>query len=179
MKKLKQKTCKACKSKFTPTQFAQCVCDWKCSLEWEKMKKAKKEAKAHTKARQEFRLGDKSLQKKLAQAIVNKWIRLRDDDKPCISCGRHHEGQWHAGHYLSVGSHPHLRYNTRNIHKQCAPCNNYLSGNVLEFRKGLVKRYGSEFVDRLESYQSHRKFTIDEVIAIGSYYKRMIKEVEK
>jgi hypothetical protein len=173
----KQKTCRSCKDKFTPTQFAQVVCGWKCAIEYDKQKKSKKEKKEHAKGKKAFRLSDKPLQKKLTQALVNKYIRLRDDDRTCISCLKY-TGQMQAGHYLSVGSHPNLRFAARNIHKQCATCNNHLSGNLIEFRKGLVKRYGVAFVESLEADQTPRKFSNDEVILIGRYYKSIIKEME-
>jgi hypothetical protein len=176
----KQKTCKllTCKKRFTPTQFAQVVCDWQCSIAYDKQKKAKKEKKEHVTAKKSFNLSDKPLQKKLSQALVNKFVRtIRDASEPCISCGRY-TGQMHAGHYLSIGSHPHLRFNTRNIAKQCSTCNNHLSGNLIEFRKGLVARHSVEFVESLEADQTPRKFSNDEVILIGKYYKGMIKEME-
>ena len=60
----------------------------------EQRRKAK-ERKAKLKSRSEWL--------KEAQAVFNKFIRLRDKDQPCISCGRYHQGQYHAGHYRSVG----------------------------------------------------------------------------
>jgi hypothetical protein len=175
---VKQKTCRSCKEKFTPTQFAQVVCDWQCSIAYDKQKKAKKEKREHVTAKKSFNLSDKPLQKKLTQALVNKFVRLRDAGKPCISCGRHHEGQYHAGHLFSVGSSEHLRFNTRNIHLQCAPCNNHLSGNVLNYRLGLIERYGEQFMIDLEADKTPRKFSNDDVILIGKYYKGIIKEME-
>ena len=60
-----------------------------------------------------------------AQAAVNKYIRLRDRDKPCISCGNNREHKmglsghrYDAGHYRSRGAAGHLRFNLLNIHKQ-------------------------------------------------------------
>jgi hypothetical protein len=176
---MKQKTCKllTCKKKFTPTQFAQVVCGWQCSIGYDKQKKAKKAAKEHTVAKKEFRLSDKSLQKKLTQALVNKFVRLRDASEPCISCGTY-TGQMQAGHYRSVGSHPHLRYNTRNIFKQCARCNSELSANLIEFRISLVRKFGTDYVESLEADQTPRQFNNEQVILIGQYYKGMIKEME-
>ena len=77
---------------------------------------------------------------KEAQQAFNAWIRLRDADKPCISCGRHHEGQWYAGHYLSTGARPELRFEPLNVHKQCSACNTHLSGNLVLYRAELVRR---------------------------------------
>ena len=73
-----------------------------------------------------------------AQSAFNSFIRLRDADLPCVSCGRYHGGQYHAGHYLSVGAHPELRFNELNVNKQCAPCNTHLSGNAVRYRVGLI-----------------------------------------
>jgi hypothetical protein len=180
MKKQKPKKCKysKCKKEFMPWSTTQTTCNNPtCAFGYAAEKKAKKEKREHVTAKKSFNLSDKPLQKKLTQALVNKYIRLRDDDRTCISCLKY-TGQMQAGHYLSVGSHPNLRYAARNIHKQCATCNNHLSGNLLEFRKGLIKRYGVAFVESLESDQTPRKFSNDEVILIGKYYKGMIKEME-
>ena len=103
---------------------------------------------------------------KEAQAAVNKFIRLRDADQPCISCGRYHQGSYDAGHYLSVGARPELRFDELNIHKQCVPCNQHLSGNVVNFRKGLLIRIGAESVAYLEGPHEPKKYTIDELKAI-------------
>ncbi|MEF3019469.1 recombination protein NinG, partial [Pseudomonas aeruginosa] len=45
-----------------------------------------------------------------AQQAFNEFIRLRDAYQPCISCGRHHDGQYHAGHYRTVAASPELRF---------------------------------------------------------------------
>ena len=89
-------------------------------------RKELREAKQRIKTRAEWL--------KEAQSEVNRYVRLRDKDLPCISCGRFHNGQYHAGHYRTVGSAPELRFELSNIHKQCAPCNNHLSGNIVNYR---------------------------------------------
>ena len=83
-----------------------------------------------------------------AQTTFNSWIRLRDKDKGCISCGGEVH---HAGHYLSAGHHGHLRFNEMNVNGQCLRCNNFLHGNLINYRIGLVKRYGEQKVQYLES----------------------------
>jgi hypothetical protein len=174
----KQKTCRSCKDKYTPTQFAQVVCGWKCAIEYDKQKKAKKEKKEHAKGKKAFRLSDAPLQKKLTQAHINKAAKLRDLGKGfgCISCGKH-GGATFGGHYLSVGANPAMRFNFKNIHLQCFSCNGPLSSNAINYRLGLVERYGAKFVEDLESDKDPRKFSNDEVILIGKYYKGMIKEM--
>lgn len=110
---------------------------------------------------------------KEAQTAFNAYIRTRDRGKPCISCGcpqgdTVQGGKFDAGHYRSRGSAGHLRFNTINCWAQCVKCNRYLSGNVVEYRKGLVQRVGLERVCKLENDNSQLKFTID-------YLKRVKK----
>jgi len=84
---------------------------------------------------------------KKAQEVFNKWIRERDKDKGCISCGGEVS---QAGHYFSQGHHSALRYNEMNTNGQCVRCNMFLSGNLIKYRQGLVKRYGAAKVEQLE-----------------------------
>jgi hypothetical protein len=113
-----------------------------------------------------------------AQTVINQYIRLRDDKEPCISCQRHHTGQYHAGHYLAVGSHPELRFNELNNNKQCSVCNNNLSGNQIEYRKHLIIKIGLDQVEWLEGPHQPRKYTIEEIKAIKDLYKLKLKELK-
>jgi hypothetical protein len=140
-------------------------------------KKRRKQVRAAQ--RKKINGSDRALQTKLAQQAVNAFVRLRDKDKPCISCGRHHGGQYHAGHYRSVGSAPHLRFNTRQIHKQCQPCNMHLSGNIINYRRSLVDKFGQEYVEQIESDSKVRKFSIDDIKSIKEYYRKMVKRMKK
>ena len=56
---------------------------------------AAKVDRALTRAKRES-LKSKAQWAKEAQTEFNRFIRLRDADQPCISCGRHHQGQYHA-----------------------------------------------------------------------------------
>ena len=113
-----------------------------------------------------------------AQAVFNKYIRLRDAELPCVSCGRFHEGQWHAGHYLSVGAHPELRFNELQVWKQCMPCNAHLSGNQVNYRIELINRIGLDKVEWLEGKHEPLKLTIDEIKVLIAEYKLKIKQLE-
>lgn len=107
-----------------------------------------------------------------AQQAVNAYVRARDHGKPCISCGGGNDttaltgSSWDAGHYRSRGAAPHLRFHLLNIWRQCTRCNRELSGNVVEFRKGLVEILGESRVQELEHDNSIRAFDIE-------YLKRM------
>jgi hypothetical protein len=112
-----------------------------------------------------------------AQAAVNAYVRARDDGLPCISCGRDHRGAWHAGHYLTRQAHPELALDPTNIHRQCAPCNLYLSGNQINFRLGLIARYGVEYVERLESHHPLKKLNAEELKAIRAEYQQKRRDL--
>jgi hypothetical protein len=109
---------------------------------------------------------------KLTQREFNAYIRLRDANLPCVSCGRFHQGQWHAGHYRTTKSQPALRYNELNCWRQCAPCNNHKSGNITEYRIELIRRIGIDLVEWLEKdHKQPAKWTIEELKALRKYYK--------
>jgi gamma-glutamylcyclotransferase (GGCT)/AIG2-like uncharacterized protein YtfP len=84
-----------------------------------------------------------------------KWIRCRDEGKPCISCGSHNVSD--AGHYYSAGHYPELEFNENNVHGQCKKCNMFLSGNLIEYRKGLVYRLGIDEVEKLDEMVARYK----------------------
>ena len=139
---------------------------------------AAKVDKALTRQKRES-LKSKAQWAKEAQQAFNAFIRERDADQPCISCGRHHNGQYHAGHYLSVGARPELRFTESNVHKQCAPCNTHLSGNAVLFRRGLVAKLGIELVEWLEGPHELRRDTVDSLKAIKAQYTTLTKQLRE
>lgn len=181
---LKPKTCKACKQKFPPARTTQTVCSIKCAA-IEAQKHADKVAKLREKRERQAlreakeRIKTRSQWLKEAQSVFNRWIKLRDRGLPCVSCGRHHQGQIHAGHFLSVGARPELRFEPLNVWAQCAPCNTYLSGNLILYRKELIQRIGEEKVDWLEGPHQLKHYSIDEIKQLIATYKAKCKELEK
>lgn len=171
------KKCKICNEMFKPLRFAQIACSVQCAIEHSKALKAKKDRKEHKEAK--LKLKSRSDWLREVQAVFNRFIRLRDDKLPCISCQRHHAGQYHAGHYKTVGAAPELRFNELNVHKQCAPCNNHLSGNILNYRQNLIKKIGLEKVEWLESKHEPVKYTIDDLIELKKLYQNKIKDKTK
>lgn len=87
---------------------------------------------------------------KKCQIVFNRFIRERDKDETCISCGGWASPQ--AGHYMSAGHHSALRFHEDNVNRQCLRCNNFLHGNLINYRKGLVKKIGEERVKYLEDF---------------------------
>ena len=84
---------------------------------------------------------------KKAQDVFNAWVRERDQNRPCISCGKIGN---QAGHYFPVKGFSGLRYNEDNVNLQCAYCNCYQHGNQAMYRIGLVNRIGEKRVKALE-----------------------------
>jgi hypothetical protein len=169
--------CKHCKQPFTQWNSLQKACSPECALKLAIVETEKRERKK-TKAKREA-IKTLSTHKKELQSIFNKWIRLCDKYEPCISCQRHHQGQYHAGHYLSVGAAPELRFEPDNCHKQCAPCNNHLSGNPIKYRVNLINKIGLERVEWLEGPHEPKKYTIDQIKGLKVLYKLKIKQLEQ
>ena len=180
----KRKRCrnKACYALFTPRNSLQIACGFDCAVLLAQTPKGKdhrlKAVKRETRAMIEA-IKPKAKWAKEAQAAFNKYIRARDSLLPCISCQRHHSGQYHAGHYLSVGSMPVLRFEETNCHRQCAPCNNHLSGNIVLYRVNLIVKIGQKQVDYLEGPHEPKRYRIDDLKEIKAHYNKLSKELEK
>jgi len=91
---------------------------------------------------------------KKAQIVFNRFIRLRDQSKGCISCGAE---VTEAGHYYSQGHHSALRFSEINTNGQCPRCNRWLHGNLINYRNGLLSRYGKQNLDLLDSVGTRPK----------------------
>jgi hypothetical protein len=154
------------------------VCGLACSIPYGREQERKARERAHRERKKALRDGDRSVALREAQKAFNKFIRARDTNLPCISCGRHHQGQYHAGHYRTTAAQPALRFNELNCHKQCAPCNNHKSGNITEYRIELVRRIGGELVEWLErDHKKTKAWSIEELRAIRKYYQNAAKEI--
>jgi hypothetical protein len=179
----KQKICKICKKKYTPTKPLQQVCSISCAYKYSE-KQVHKESiiiqkeKRKKQTQDRINIMTRNEWVKLAQNVFNKYIRVRDSKLPCISCQRHHAGQYHAGHYRTTGAAPQLRFNENNVHKQCSACNNHMSGNLIEYRINLIKKIGEDAVINLEQNSETEKYTISELQEIIQTYKSKIKEIE-
>lgn len=169
------KACKVCGGSFLPFTTTQTVCGVRCALRVPKLaKKAARLDRQVTRARLD-ELRPLAYWVKQAQVAFNAWIRVRDEARPCISCGAPKASQWDAGHYLSAGARPDLRFDEANCHKQCSMCNQHFSGNVVRYRIELVKRIGQTEVDRLEGPHEPRRLRADDLKAIRDEYRARIK----
>ena len=177
--------CKNCKDKFEPKRFNWKWCDKaECndigiSETLTKARKQISQKKRLEKAKAKSELITHKDYLKLLQTVFNAYIRKRDKDLPCISCGKNDNSkQYHAGHYRSVGSCPELRFEELNVHKQCAKCNNYLHGNLIKYRIALIDKIGLKNVEWLESNHKPKKLSIPEVKELIKEYKIKIKNIK-
>ena len=89
----------------------------------------------------------------------NRYVRLRDCTDGyanCISCGKLYPFEkLHAGHYVPSTYSP-TRYDERNVNAQCGfNCNLNKSGNLIEYRFGLIDKIGEEGVIELEENRNN------------------------
>ncbi|WLI32882.1 recombination protein NinG [Pseudomonas sp. FP818] len=190
-KQPKPKTCKnpACRASFVPQRLGQAVCSPKCALAAVEVQKAKEKKSLAQAGRRDIKVRKEALKSRgdhmrEAQQAFNEYIRTRDQAAGhfCISSGKPLDWSGNAvdaGHYRSVGSAPHLRFDERNCHAQSKQDNRFLSGNAVDYRIGLIARIGQEAVDALESDQSVRKYTVDEIKAIKAAYRAKTRELKR
>lgn len=115
---------------------------------------------------------------KLYQITFNTYIRERDKDLPCVSCGVEKCEEFHAGHYVA-STYQYLRFNENNVHKQCSRCNTHLRGNSIPYRIELIKRIGLDEVELLEnSRHMMLEITIPEIQDKIKHYKQLTKTLK-
>ena len=180
---------KTCRASFVPRQSFQTWCSPDCAVVIARGKQEKKRKAMATIERREIKVRKEKLKTRSdhmreAQQAFNEYIRTRDQAAGhfCISSGKPLDWSGNAvdaGHYRSVGSAPHLRFDERNCHAQSKQDNRFLSGNAVDYRIGLIARIGQEAVDALESDQSVRKYTVDEIKAIKAEYRAKTRELKK
>ena len=198
----KKKTCgnKACRAKFVPDRPFQKACGIPCGmvlgkedLAKKKAKQALEQAKAERKQHREDKAKLKTRNEHLSdtQDAFNAYVRERDFDLPCVSCGDPNPpqrlgGQWDAGHFLSRGAHPELRFTEDNCAKQCKTCNGG-SGRfrhkdrtvAARFELELLQRIGPDRLATLKGPHEPAKWTIEELNALKKHYRAETRKLVK
>lgn len=199
MRKPTLRTCKVCKQKFTAT-FDNVW--WCCpehgaifALELRAKQKIKEAAKRIKERKEKERAERRDLKARKvalktkpqwraeAQAAFNRYVRLRDAGKPCVSCGRLPEqkfgGTMDCGHYRTRGAAAHLAFNLHNTASQCVYCNRDRDGAQKAFEQGLIERIGAEKVEAINNDNSVRRFDIQYLQRIKSIFTRKARALEK
>lgn len=184
-----------CRQWFHPTRDGQVVCCYECASAHGKKQVEKSRQDERRKALKQQRETDRAERRRVAerrqavqplsyfrsraQKAFNEFIRYRDRHLPCISCGRYHEGQYHAGHYRTTGANPELRFDEDNCHRQCAPCNNHLSGNLAAYRPALITKIGqARFVALMGSHEIP-KWKREDYVRIREIYRAKLKALKQ
>lgn len=188
LKKKPQRRCKICREKFTPAfdNIRWCCPEHGAQFGLQELER-KREKQASDKAKKDRiewskrKAAVKPLKhwEDMTQRVVNDYIRERDFDLPCISCGTWDTVQWEAGHYRSRGKASHIRYNEDNIHKQCHQCNVQLSGNQQQYRIFLIEKIGTERVEALENNNTPHRYTLEELESIRRHYSALRRSLVK
>lgn len=185
-----------CGEYFTPRKSMQVAATPECAQRIAESKREKAERAAKKVERQETRAARERLKSRSdhtrdAQDAFNAFIRARDHDKPCISCGTTNPpmtagGQWDAGHFKSRGAYPELRFNEDNCHKQCKVCNGgggrfaHKERTVSEqYERNLVLRIGQARVDVLNGPHEPKKYTVDDLKKIKADYRALLRDLKK
>lgn len=150
-------------------------------------RKAQREAKRVVQAKPK----KPSDQTALTQQVFNRMIRLLDEGKPCISCGRMRCGAfWDAGHKRSVGSCPELRFDPRNCHLQGSACNRAnrrpdkkqkrgVETIAQEYEQRLRERYSDDLVDWLNGPHEMPRWRDDELKALRAVFAAECRRLER
>ena len=183
------KKCKVCKTEFQPQKMGQKVCSPECAISLAVSDRGKALKVEQVKERRADAVKRDSLKRradwlKEAQTAFNAFVRARDAQTLCICCNQPLSagdvgGSYDCGHYRSVGSAPHLRFDERNAHAQRKQCNRWGAGRAVDYRIGLIQRIGLAAVERIEADQAPRKWSIDELKAIKAEYSRKAKELKR
>ena len=183
--KIKPKKCanKECGIMFIPKRTTiEKVCSYQCASAYAKQLREKKEKKEwdRRKRKMQDNVKTKKDYEKELQKIFNEFIRLRDRNKPCISCdAAPNTYTINAGHYFPSGSYKNLRFNEDNVHNQCVHCNQHKHGNIVEYSLNLRERIG---VDRFNALQDARNisrhYSIPELIEMKVIYKDKVRKLK-
>jgi len=207
MKLPRSRNCKICKTRFKPATLYQWWCCedheseliTKLATEARQKRLQEQERQRKETAQQERRsikirkanLQPDSHYKKQAQQAFNIFIRLRDHDQPCISCGETnppdlHGGQWDCGHFKTVGGHPELRFEESNAYRQCKSCNagsSKYGGKAAtvakQYEATLIERFGQGLVDWLNGPHEMTNYRRDDFIRIRDEYRAKARELKK
>ena len=176
------KKCKICDKEFKPFKTTQKVCSTNCAIIYSKEKRKKKELREWNKKKKilKEKLETISSLANKTQKVFNRYIRLRDEGKPCISCKTSYKDNFQAGHYFSSGGNWSTRFNENNCFNQCIRCNMYLSGNLREYSINILDRISEQDLEDLEKESKKTiKYTKEQLLEIKQFYLKKIENLKK
>lgn len=183
---------------ITPTR--KTFCNERCASEWVIDSRNKAQQKAADAKRKAFKADTRKMRAKLnennhkwqtaeTQRAFNELVRLLDADKPCIVHGMHlcgHESGWSAGHYLTVASHPELRFDLRNCFKQCLRSNKgdakYVANNSSireRFEYGIATMHSPDLLMWLKGRHPAKHYTCQELADMRAEFRAESRRLKR
>lgn len=211
--KAKTKRCKQCKEKHAADEFGKFdmykppsslgfFCNTDCAADWTKENPVKLQQmykREYNKETKELKAkvlpNDTKKQHEATQKAFNKmrklqelmWFKLKGKKPFCISCLKE-DMDWCCGHFKTVGSSGHLRYDEKNTYLQCNRyCNMGLSGNIagnkntVGYKEGLKIRFGEAKAKEINDYCEKvviKKWTGLELIEMRKKFNAEIRKLE-
>ncbi len=170
--------CKSC--------FQNWVKNTDAGWEWFQKNTIKKHQK---KAEEKIKIHKEILEEKKLPALLNLakhylhlFVRLRDKNKPCVSCGTPYNTEFQAGHYYKAETYSTTRFDEKNIHGQCRHCNLFKDGNINGYTLGIQNRLTKKEIDQLNQKalksKHAQKWDSEELKKIINKYKIKSKELK-
>ena len=116
--------------------------------------------------------------------IFSLFIRYRDTMPngyfQCISCGKIKPfNKADCGHYINR-QHMSTRFDEMNCNAQCSHCNRFMEGNIQDYRRRLVAKYGERNVLILEAKKNVTKqFSDFQLEKLITHYKEEAKKLKE
>lgn len=127
----------------------------------------------------------KQAHKKVKEKSVNYWkqaawkpfsefIRRRSNGI-CFTCG--FKTEWknlQGSHYIPRSLSGSLFFDETNVQACCLRCNLFLLGNLDEFNRKLVDKYGPEIIEKLRAKKKEiKQWTVPELKALKEHYEKL------
>ena len=116
--------------------------------------------------------------------IFSLFIRYRDTMPngyfQCISCGKIKPfNKADCGHYINR-QHMSTRFDEMNCNAQCSHCNRFMEGNIQDYRRRLVAKYGERNVLLLEAKKNvSKQFSDFQLEKLITHYKEEAKKLKE
>lgn len=184
--KRRQKKCSVttCRKLFEPRSMTHKCCSTDCSIAYVALEKARKDRNDRQDGLLKLKQEKKSYWVKETQKVFNAYRRevCRLAGYGCICCDAPLDwmtpNKVDAGHYLSRGSSPHLKFIENNVWAQRKGCNRPGGTTRQAFREGMEHRIGIEALEALEADTEPRHYTIDQLKAIKKDFSDRLKALK-
>jgi hypothetical protein len=145
----------------------------------------------HAKLKKKVKTNDRQHQIDLTQDVFNrlrklqelKWFADRGLEPTCISCGKPKgDDVWSCGHLRTRKAAKQLSFDPLNTYLQHNKnCNYEKSGDVENYKLGLIKRFGEiegqRIIDYVETNNSLASWTCDELIQMRKEFNKEIRSL--